>query len=425
MYEKTILNNGLTVVTYQMPKRVSVSIGIWIKVGARYEKKNINGISHFLEHLLFKGTKRRSCDELKQSIEGIGGSLNGFTTEELTCYLTKVPAKFLSIALDVLWDMVLNANLAAQDIETERRVILEEIKMYKDLPSHFVTELLMKLLWPHQPLGMGISGELESVGSISRNQLLAYKQGFYRLNNIVVIACGNLRHRQLVEECRRHIPSGRETKQTKIDGFVRARKMQTTPQLKFQVKDTEQTHLALGIHGLAKAHPQRFSLWLLHVILGANMSSRLFREVREERGLAYDIGTALKSFQDSGAFVIHAGIDNRCVVEALEVILQQLREIKNTPVDKEELRRAKEYCNGQLMLALEDTSSHMLWLGESIIYMKRFLSPQEIVRRVERVKLDGLNKLANRIFQDCNLNLAFIGPLKERDKKYIKQRLNI
>lgn len=421
MYKKTILDNGLTVATRYMPERVSVSLGIWIKVGGRYEKKNTNGISHFLEHLLFKGTKKRSCDEIKQSIEGIGGSLNAFTSEEFTCYLAKVPGEYHSCALDVLWDMVLNANLAPGDIETERRVILEEIKMYKDLPSHFVLELLMKLLWPHQPLGMDIAGETTSVGAMNRNQLVTYKQRFYQLNNIVVIACGNLRHKQVLQACRRQISSSAQHKENR---FVPARSQKTGPQLKFQVKDTEQTHLALGVYGLPKTHPERFGLGLLHIILGANMSSRLFREVREERGLAYDIGTSLKSLQDTGAFVVHAGIDSAKVVEALEVILQQLREIKKTPVEKEELNRAKEYYIGQLMLALEDTSNHMLWLGESMLYLRRLLPPEEIIRRVKRIKPDDLKKLANKILQNRNISLALIGPLKDRDKQRIKKGLS-
>ncbi len=421
MYKKTILDNGLTVATRYMPERVSVSLGIWIKAGGRYEDKNINGISHFLEHLLFKGTKKRTCEEIKQSIEGIGGSLNGFTTEEFTCYLAKVPGKYLACALDVLWDMVLNANLTPGDIETERRVILEEIKMYKDLPSHFVLELLMKLLWPSQPLGMNIAGEAASIRAMNRNQLVSYKQRFYQFNNIVVIACGNLRHNQVLQACRGKLSlSG----QTKIDKFVPAQSQKSGPQLKFQVKDTEQTHLALGVYGLPKTHPERFGLGLLHIILGANMSSRLFREVREERGLAYEIGTSLKFLQDTGAFVVHAGIDNHRVVETLEVILQQLREIKKTPVEKEELNRAREYYIGQLMLALEDTSNHMLWLGESVLYLKKILSPEEIIRRVKKIKADDLNKLANKIFQNRSLNLALIGSLKDRDKQRIKKGLS-
>jgi predicted Zn-dependent peptidase len=199
---------------------------------------------------------------------------------------------------------------------------------------------------------------------------------------------------------------------------------QRAPQLKLQLKNTEQTHLALGVHGLPKNHPGRFTLSLLHIILGANMSSRLFREVREERGLAYEIGTSLKFFQDSGAFIVHAGIDNRRVSEALEIILRQLKEIKDKEVNAEELNRAKEYYIGQLMLALEDTADYMLWLGENFISLNRFLYAAEVIQRVKKVKADDLKRLANKILQNRNLNLALIGPLKDKDKKRIKTRLS-
>lgn len=421
MYKKTTINNGLTVVTHQMPQRSSVTLGIWVKGGARYEQKKINGISHFLEHLLFKGTKNRSCEEIKQSIEGIGGSLNGFTSEELTCYLAKVPGKRLGAALDVLGDMVINANLAPRDIEMERKVILEEIRMYKDLPGHFASELLNELLWPDQPLGRSVAGMSKSVREINRGQLQAYKRRFYQLDNMVVVACGDLKHKQFLEECKRCFSSSKRGSRNK---FVPASLEQRAPQLRLQVKDTEQTHLALGVHGLPKNHPDRFTLSLLHIILGANMSSRLFREVREERGLAYEIGTSLKFFQDSGAFIVHAGIDNRRVSEALEIILRQLKEIKDKEVNAEELNRAKEYYIGQLMLALEDTADYMLWLGENFISLNRFLYAIEVIQRVRKVKADDLKHLANKILQNRNLNLALIGPLKDKDKRRIKKGLS-
>jgi predicted Zn-dependent peptidase len=430
MYKKTTLNNGLTVVTHRMSGRVSVSLGIWVKVGARYEQKGINGISHFLEHLLFKGTQKRTCEQIKQSIEGIGGALNAFTGKELTCYLAKVPSKYLDIALDVLGDMVLNAILVPPDIEKERKVILEEIRMYKDLPGQFVMELLAKLLWPKQPLGRSIAGETKSVEKITRSQLLNYRKNFYQLDNVVVVACGDVKHQQVLEQCKRYLSSsGYQRRHKSLSGrqsmrkFLPAWQKQLAPQLNLLIKDTEQTHLSLGLHGLSKKDPERFIFELLHIILGANMSSRLFREVREERGLAYEIGTILKFFQDTGAFVVHAGIDNCRVLEALEVIMQQLAEIKKTKVKADELQRAKEYYIGQLMLALEDTSDHMLWLGENFISLNRFLYPQEIIRRIKRVKVVDLQHLAHKILQNCNLNLAIIGPLRAKDKKSIKQRL--
>ncbi|NQS99455.1 MAG: insulinase family protein [Candidatus Omnitrophica bacterium] len=421
MYEKTQLDNGLTVASHRMPSRVSVSLGVWMKAGSRYEPKDINGISHFLEHLLFKGTAKRSCEEIKQAVEGIGGSLNGFTSEELTCYLARVPGKYLAPALDVLSDMALNACLRTEDIELERKVILEEIRMYKDLPSHFVQDLLDGLLWPDQPLGRNIAGEDETVSGINREQLVTYKQKFYHPKNILVVACGNLRHQALIEKAKNFFAtSSRAT----TNGFVPACEKQQRVQLKIKVKDIEQTHLALGVHSLPRTDPQRFALGLLHIILGANMSSRLFREVRETRGLAYAISTSLKFLQDTGAFMVHAGIDNKRLPEALEIILEQLRLIKKELIAPDELGRAKEYYIGQLILALEDTSNHMLWLGENYISLNEFLEPKEIIRQVQKIEAEELRELAKRILQTSKLNLALIGPIKDKDNNKIKQRLS-
>ncbi|MBN2096953.1 MAG: insulinase family protein [Candidatus Omnitrophica bacterium] len=421
MYKKTRLNNGLTVVTHQMPSRVSVSVGIWLKVGSRYEAKEQNGIAHFLEHLLFKGTAKRSCDELKQSIEGIGGSLNGFTSEEITCYLAKVPGRYIGPALDALGDMVLNARLDAPDIEMERRVILEEIRMYKDLPAHFVMELLTELLWPGHPLGRNIAGETDTVGRMQRQDLLSFKQHFYQPDNMVVVCCGNLKHQDIVEQCAKYIsaPGKPQSNEFSAAGLTAAHST-----VKFQDKDIEQTHLALGLRSLARNHPERYCLGLLHVVLGANMSSRLFHEVREKRGLAYAIGTSVKLLKDTGAFIVHAGVDNKRVALAFEVILEQLEEIKKNKITQEELKRAKEYYLGQLSLSLEDTAEHMLWLGEHFVSLNKFIRAQEVVRKVKKITAADLAKLANDIFTRNNLHLALIGPLADQDKGRIQERLN-
>ena len=417
MYQKTILNNGLTVITHYMPNRVSVCLGLWIRAGSRYEPADINGISHFLEHLVFKGTKKRSCEQIKQSIEGLGGSLNAFTAEELTCYLAKVPQRFAIRSLDTLSDMVFNSRLDAGDIEMERKVILEEIKMYKDLPGSYVLQLLTKMLWPNHPLGANIAGEEESVNAITKDKLMRYKRRYYRSNNIVLCACGNIRHETLLKACgifnySRGIEAAKASK---------ARGAQNSPRFSSQIKDSEQTHLALAWRSLSRNHPARFILGLLHIILGANMSSRLFRQVRERRGLAYEIGTSVKLLRDTGAFIIHAGIDNRRILETLEVILKQLRLIKKNKVSAAELKRAKEYYIGQLSLNLEDTVEHMLWLGDNFLSLNKFLYLQDAVRRIEKINAGEIQYWAGKILRDQGLNLALVGPLKDKDKARIKQ----
>lgn len=414
MYRKTLLNNGLRVITYDTPHMESVALGIWINVGARFESKENKGIAHFLEHLLFKGSKKYSCTKIKESIEGVGGSLNGFTSEEFCCYLAKLPARYLDLALDIIADMVLNPLLPAQEIEKERGVIIEEIKMYKDQPATYVHQLLDKLLWPGQPLGMNIAGTVESVSSIKRADLLLFKENCYTTPNIVISACGRLQDNGLLDRIENIFSNLKGRGRNK---FTKIKQRQVKPRLNIFTKETEQTHLAMGFHGLSRNHPDRYRLGLLHVILGANMSSRLFSEVREKKGLAYEIGTHIKYFADTGAFIINAGIDNRKVKETLTVILKELRRIKREPVSKEEFRRAKDFYIGQLALSLEDTLNHMLWIGESTIALDKTYTLDDVKNEVNRIRKEDLMRISREIFREKNINLALIGPLKGKEKE--------
>ncbi len=409
MYRKDSLNNGLRVVTNEMPGMRSVSIGIWIKAGGRYETVANKGISHYLEHILFKGTKKYSCRKLKESIEGIGGALNGFTSEELTCYLVKLPRQYLGLGIDVLSDMVINPLLPRLEVEKERTVILEELKMYKDLPQSYVYDLLDELLWPGQILGMNIIGSEESLSALKKEDLRSYQAGYYTASNIVVSAAGSLNHGNVVKKVKGIFS---HLKEKDANTFVAAEEIQSRPQLKLLHKQTEQTHIAMGFHSFKRDHPLKYSQWLLHVILGANMSSRLFNEVREKKGLAYEIGTQVKRFEDTGAFVVHAGIDNRKVSQALSVILKELEKIKTRLVTTDEFRRAKEFYLGQLELALEDTMDNMLWIGESTITLDRVHTLKEVIKEVNRVRREDIREAAGIIFKENKANLAMIGPLK-------------
>lgn len=418
MYKKTRLENGLRIVTAEMPKMQSVSVGIWIATGGRYEIPVIKGAAHFIEHLLFKGSRKFSCRKIKESIEGVGGSLNGFTSEELTCYLVKIPALHLDLALNVLSDMVLNPLFLSADIEKEKTVILEEIKMYKDLPQSYVQELLDGLLWPAQPLGESILGTAESISNMRREDLVRFKKQHYTPLNIVVSATGLLKHDKFAKKVSRIFSA---LKEKKINRFERAREIQGKPQLKIFSKDTEQTHLALGFHSFKRDHWLKHALGLLNIILGANMSSRLFNEVREKRGLAYEIGTQLKRFHDTGAFIVHAGIDNKKVINALSLILKELKTIKEKAVTPDEFRRAKDFYLGQLMLALEDTLDNMFWIGESTISLDKTYSLRDVIKEVDRVKPDDLGLAAQTIFDEKKLNLSLIGPLKEKEQDIYNQ----
>ncbi|MFH0826460.1 MAG: pitrilysin family protein [Candidatus Omnitrophota bacterium] len=418
MYKKTLLHNGLRVVSHRMPAMQSVALGIWIKVGGRYESGRNKGISHFLEHLLFKGSKKFSYRKLKESIEGVGGSLNGFTSEEFTCYLAKIPSRHIEIAWDVLSDMALNPLLPAQEVEKERTVILEEIKMYKDQPQAYVYELLVGLLWPAQPLGTPIIGTRDSVTKMKRGEILSFKERFYTPLNMVISAAGQLKHEKLVRLAQRTFS---DVQEGSPNDFVRAKENQESPSLKIFHKETEQSHMALGFHSLKRDHSLRHALGILNIVLGANMSSRLFNEIREKRGLAYEIGTLVKRYLDTGVFLVHAGIDNARVQEAVSLILGQLKLCKKELISTDEFRRAKEFYLGQLMLALEDTLDHMLWIGETTISLGRSYTPSEIIKEVDKVNREDVRLAARAIFQERKLKMALIGPLQDSHHKIQKE----
>lgn len=418
MYKKTTLKSGLRIVTHYMPKMQSVAVGIWIKVGGRYESEGNKGIAHFLEHLIFKGTKNYSCRQIKESIEGVGGSLNGFTSEEATCYLAKLPASSLERAAHILADMVIAPTMPDRELQKERTVILEEIKMYKDLPHSYVYELLDELLWPGQPLGMSIIGSEESVNSLTRQDVHSFKMRYYTPRNIVVSAAGRVEHARFAS-CVEKLFSGLQEKG--INTFQAAKESQAKPQLKLLHKETEQTHLALGLYGFKREHPLKHAISLLHIILGGNMSSRLFNEIRESRGLAYEIGTQIKRFQDTGAFIVHAGIDNRKIDSAISLILKELKKTADELVSPQEFKRAEEFYLGQLMLALEDTLDHMLWIGESTVALDKTQTVRQVIDEVKSIRRPDIRDAARRIFRENSLNLALIGPLKDREQSIYRQ----
>ncbi len=420
MYKTINLNNGLRVILNHMPHMESATIGVWIDTGSRNETERISGISHFLEHLIFKGTPTRNTRKIKEEIEGRGGSLNGFTSEEVTCYLAKVSGKHLGIAIEVLCDMVLHATLAQKDIDTERNVIMEEIKMYHDLPNHYVHDLINELMWPKQPLGYPIAGDLDSVASISRQDIIDHKDSNYVQKNITIVVCGNFKKAEIDKKIKNMF---KDSSEKKASSFLKAKNMQSKSQIKPLYRDTKQTRMCMGLRAFERTHKDRYILSLLHIILGANMSSRLFENIREKRGLAYEIGTEIKRYKDTGAFIVNVGTEHKKAKETIRLILKEFETIKTKPVFTEELRRAKEFFKVQLSLYLEDTSSYMVWLGEHVILGGRLPNKDEIVKKINSVSSDDLQRVANNVFTNKNLNLAFIGPLKEKETEEIQKEL--
>lgn len=406
----TTLDNGLKVLADPMTHMESVAIGIWIRAGGRYEDRKTNGISHILEHLLFKGTVTRDMKTIKQAIEGRGGSFNGFTSEEHTCYLVKLLAKDARLGIDILSDMVLHPKLDEEELKKEKDVIIEEINMYKDMPSHYVHELLAEMMWPDQPLGMPLAGTVESVRSITRDMVASYKEAYYDPKNMLLIATGNIAERDLSAKAKQYLAPA---KAKKVSEFKKADTAQERQRLIVHTKDTEQTHMALGIHATDRFHPEKHILSILNIILGANMSSRLFHIVRDEMALCYEISSSIRRYEDCGAFVVGAGVDQKKLARALEVILQEVGRTRTEPVGGEELKRAKEYYKGQLLFALEDTMSRMLWLGEKAIAGEKDLDPKSILAKIDAVQAEDIMRVAGGIFKDAHLNLAVIGPIKQ------------
>jgi predicted Zn-dependent peptidase len=422
VYRKSVLKNGVRVVSFQMPERESVSLGLWCGVGGRFESDKLKGAAHFLEHIVFKGTKKYSCTDLKERVEGVGGSLNAFTAEEQTCYYAKIPSQYISKTFDVLADMVFFPNIAKNDVESERGVILEEIKMYYDLPQYFVVDALEGLMWPDHPLGKGLAGNAQSVSAMTSKQLFDFHKAHYVPNNIVVAACGNISHEMIVDLVRK------KTAGFSLGYKIDALPAQHTPsgaKAVFHHRPIEQMHLALGMFGLDAFHKDRYTMNLLNIILGGNMSSRLFNEVREKRGLAYSIHSSVKSLMDTGLLLIRAGVDNKKVIQALDLILKELTKIKKEGVSHPEFSRAKDYLIGQLLLGLEDTMEHMLWVGESTMVRDRIRTAEEVVRAIRRVKMDDIKRVAGIILNPHGYHLAVVGPLTGDQEKEMQRLLGI
>ena len=417
-YQLSQLPNRLQVLTVPFQDRESAAVAIWVRVGGRFEPKRLSGISHFLEHMLFKGTGTRSTRQIKKEVEGVGGMLNAFTAEEATCYFAKLPAEHFKRAADVLIDMVKDAALSQKELERERPVILEEIKMYRDQPAQYVHELMSELLWPDQSLGRSLAGTPETVSSIRRKEMVSFKTKYYQPPNILVSVSGPVSHLEVLELARKYFSSQKARGNSQ---FRPARTVQAKPRFLFVEKETEQTHLVIGFHGFSKRDPRRYALNLLNIVLGANMSSRLFEEVRERRGLAYEIKSGVGYYQDTGSVTISAGVENRKVPTAIQVALQELGKLARKPVPEEELRRAKDYFLGQFLMGLEDTLDHLLWVGEKILYLEKVPDREQIKKEIEKVRAEDIQKVARQVFRTARINLSLIGPLKEKEQEKIKR----
>ena len=412
MYQKIALDNGLRIITCPMPHTRSVSVCIYMGAGSRYESDAQAGVSHFIEHLCFRGTeKRASAKDISGAIEGVGGVLNGGTDKELTVYWCKVAQPHFHLALDVLADMVLHSRFDRKDIEKERHIIVEEISMSKDAPNQLVGMILDELLWPDHPLGRDVAGTNKSVADMTREQMLDYMASEYSPANTVIAIAGNIQQDEAVNEVQKIL--GKWTnKKTRLD-FVPYIENKN-PRMKIENRETEQTHLCLALPGLSLQHPQRFTLDLLNVILGEGMSSRLFLEVRDKLGLAYNIHSYLDHFQDSGALTVYAGVHPKKLEIGITAILQQLALLKEK-ITEEELNKAKELSKGRLLLRMEDSRSVAGWVGGQEILNGSIMDVEEVVAVIDKVTAEEMCALAKELLIGEKLRLSVVGPVKSAD----------
>ena len=410
MYQKTTLDNGLRIITSTMPHTRSVCVSLFIGTGSRYETDPEAGISHFIEHLLFKGTeKRTTAGEISTAIESVGGILNGGTDKELTLYWCQVAQPHFHLALEVLTDMLLHSRFDPQEIEKERRVIIEEINMSKDSPAQQVNMLIDDLLWPKHPLGRDIAGSKKSVTAITRETMLHHLQGQYLPHNTVAAIAGNIGHQEARDAVSQTM--GDWTNPQPHRGYS-AYEPKQERRVHIEKRDSEQTHLCLALPGLPLLHPQRFTLDLLNIILGEGMSSRLFTEIRDKLGLAYSIHSYVEHFLDSGSITIYAGTEPKNLETVTKAILEQLQLLKEI-VPASELSKAKELAKGRLILRMENSHNVATWMGGQEILVGRILSVDQVISIIDAITAEELEQLARELIVSEQLRLAVVGPISE------------
>lgn len=405
MYKKTLLSNGVRIITEEIEHVRSAAIGIWVGAGSRDESEGFEGISHFIEHMFFKGTEHRSARALAESLEAVGGQLNAFTTKEYTCYYAKTLDEDLDLAIDVLSDMFFCSLFDEKEIEKEKNVVIEEIKMYEDSPDELIHDVFSEYVWNDHPLGKPILGTEESIRALSREKIMQFLTQHYAPDNVVISVAGRINHDDVVAKL-----------SAQFGTFARGgrRVLEETPVghtiAHYQKKDTEQMHILMGVPGLGQDDEDIYAMHIFNNILGGGLSSRLFQEIREQRGLAYSVYSYHATYVDTGLFAVYAGTSPKNTQEVIVCILEELLEMKEKGITAEELNRTKAQIKGSLYLGLEAVSSRMSRLGKTELTYNRVLSPEEVVEKLEKVTLEDIIRLIGRLWQKEKISIMTLGP---------------
>jgi predicted Zn-dependent peptidase len=410
MFNKTILPNGIRIITEALPHSKVVAVGVWIDVGSRDEHDLNSGSAHFVEHMLFKGTGKRSAREIARELDVLGGSANAFTSRENTCLHATVMVSKLPILVELFTDLLADSLFAEEEIERERQVILQEINMVEDMPDDHIHDLFAALLWGQHPLGKTILGSQEIVAAMDSRKLREYVQKYYTTDKIVVAAAGNVEHAAFVTLWQKAFD---KFGQTADPGLARIEPRPLPASRKLYAKPLEQVHIVLGAYGLSIIDADRFGYLLLNVLLGGNMSSRLFQEIREKRGLAYSIYSYIASYSDSGYLAIYLGVDKESVNESLALIAKEISMLKKTPVTDTELANARDFVKSGLFLSMESMEAIMTRIARNEIYFGKYIPLAEVIDSIDRVSAEDIRRLSRKVFGRKELTLAGLGSLEE------------
>ncbi|OGM96909.1 MAG: hypothetical protein A3B86_00135 [Candidatus Yanofskybacteria bacterium RIFCSPHIGHO2_02_FULL_38_22b] len=406
-------DSGLRLITIPMPATKTATVFVLVGIGSKYETKEINGISHFLEHMMFKGTtKRPGTMDIAKELDAIGAEYNAFTSKEWTGYYAKASAQKLDTTMDVIFDIFLNSKLSEEEIAIEKGVIVEEINMYRDLPQRYVNDLFERLLYGDQPAGWEIAGEKEIVTALKRDQFVDYFNSHYVAENTIVAIAGDVKPEEVTEKVGNYFENIRHGKSI---GKPAVKEEQDKPNMDIHYKATDQTHFILGFRSFNMFDDKKYALSVLAKILGGGMSSRLFYEVRERRGLAYYVRAGIEPFTDSGYFAISAGVNNGKALDAIKVILDEANKIKINGVTAAELQQAKDNADGSMALGLEHSDSVAMNYADSVLFHNKVLTPEEELDKIKRVTLEEVHNVAKEIFESKKMNFALIGPFKDKE----------